>query len=191
LKPSRKARFSFPSRVPSRRSRVGRHRIDEYIHRFSRQEIEARRARPAASNLARTASRQGHDAWIKPRASASSTPLRFRVVRELGHSTPQRVQWFTAVLDGGVAVRCNPKPALAGLKSRSRSFVVVSAAGGAALKAWSCAAATFEPCQVRKEAAVRSTRRVPQGCRAGASEHVVGTARRSTTGARPFIVADG
>src|ERR1700719_2184072 len=28
-----------------------------------------------------------------------------------------------AVLDGGVAVRCNPKPALAGLNSRTRSRV--------------------------------------------------------------------
>ena len=73
-----------------------------------------------------------------------------------------------AVLDGGVAVRCNPKPALAGLKSRSRSSVDRPAASSAALKVWSCAATTFEPCQVRKEAAVRSVRRVPQGCRARA-----------------------
>src|SRR5437868_1099304 len=38
----------------------------------------------------------------------------------------------TAVLDGGVAVRCNPKPALAGLKSRSRSCVDRPTAGRAA-----------------------------------------------------------
>src|SRR5712692_5303339 len=91
-----------------------------------------------------------------------------------------------AVLDGGVAVRCNPKPALAGLKSRSRSRVHRSTAGSAALKAWSCAATTYEPCQVRKEAAVRSARRVPQGCRARASGSVTVAARRSTTGARPI-----
>src|ERR1700724_2860029 len=73
-----------------------------------------------------------------------------------------------AVLDGGVAVRCNPKPALAGLNSRTRSRVRRPTASSAALKAWSCAATTYEPCQVRKEAAVRSVRRVPQGCRARA-----------------------
>src|SRR6266851_883449 len=47
---------------------------------------------------------------------------------------------FTAVLDGGVAVRCNPKPALAGLKSRSRPCVHRPTAGSAALTAWYCAA---------------------------------------------------
>src|ERR1043166_7181529 len=52
---------------------------------------------------------------------------------------------LVAVLDGGVAVRCNPKPALAGLKSRSRSSVHRPTAGSAALKAWSCAATTYEP----------------------------------------------
>ena len=84
-------------------------------------------------------------------------------------STGRRVSRIrVAVLDGGVAVRCNPKPALAGLKSRSRSCVHRPTAGSAALKAWSCAATTFEPCQIRKEAAVRSARRVPQGRRARA-----------------------
>src|SRR5258707_11034347 len=96
-----------------------------------------------------------------------------------------------AVLDGGVAVRCNPKPALAGLKSRSRSSVHRPTAGSAVLKAWSCAATTFEPCQVRKEAAVRSVRRVPQGCRARASGPVTEAARRSTTGARPHGLGGG
>src|SRR5262245_58105456 len=95
-----------------------------------------------------------------------------------------------AVLDGGVAVRCNPKPALAGLKSRSRSCVDRTRVGSAALKVWSCAATTFEPCQVRKEAAVRSARRVPQGNRARVSGSAAVAARRSKTGARP-IVASG
>src|SRR5919108_2619364 len=94
------------------------------------------------------------------------------------------IKYVSAVLDGGVAVRCNPKPALAGLKSRSRSCVDRPTVGSAALKAWSCAAATFEPCQVRKEAAVRSVRRVPQGCRARASGLAAVAARRSKTGAR-------
>src|SRR5918912_511228 len=99
------------------------------------------------------------------------------------------VRFLAAVLDGGVAVRCNPKPALAGLKSRSRLCVHRPTAGSAALKAWSCAATTFEPCQVRKEAAVRSARRVPQGRRARASGPAAAATRRSKTGARPFFGA--
>src|SRR5919202_1405857 len=98
---------------------------------------------------------------------------------------PRSIKLLVAVLDGGVAVRCNPKPALAGLKSRSRLCVHRPTASSAVLKAWSCAATTFEPCQVRKEAAVRSARRVPQGCRARASGLAAEAARRSTTGARP------
>src|SRR6185503_9559840 len=88
--------------------------------------------------------------------------------RELANARRLVSRIPVAVLDGGVAVRCNPKPALAGLKSRSRSRVHRPTAGSAALRAWSCAATTYEPCQVRKEAAVRSVRRVPQGCRARA-----------------------
>src|SRR5438105_13112159 len=118
----------------------------------------------------------------------SGSSVAFPVAQEAGHRADgprEALNLVLAVLDGGVAVRCNPKPALAGLKSRSRLCVDRPTAGSAALKAWFCAATTFEPCQVRKEAAVRSARRVPQGCRARASGLAAVAARRSKTGARP------
>jgi hypothetical protein len=74
-----------------------------------------------------------------------------------------------AVLDGELAVRCNPQPALAGSKSHSRPDAFRTGLRRAALMVWSCAAATREPRQVREEATVSGARRVPQGYRAGAS----------------------
>ena len=100
--------------------------------------------------------------------SIGASPPGHEPAPELVNAREEMGRIGVAVLDGGVAVRCNPKPALAGLNSRTRSRVHRPTASSAALKAWSCAATTYEPCQVRKEAAVRSVRRVPQGRRARA-----------------------
>jgi hypothetical protein len=74
-----------------------------------------------------------------------------------------------AVLDGELAVRCNPQPALAGSNSHSRPGVFRTGLRRAALMVWSRATATREPRQVWKEATVNGARRVPRGYRAGAS----------------------
>jgi hypothetical protein len=89
------------------------------------------------------------------------------------------------VLDGEVAVPCNPQPATAGLNSLLRSSFLGKAAGQVALKARSCAMKTCEPRQDRKVAAVNRKLHVPQGHLAGAGCPAGVRGARSGKGARP------
>lgn len=66
-----------------------------------------------------------------------------------------------AVLDGEVAVPCNPQSAIAGLNSCSRSLLCKVWLMQVVLKNGSYATETHEPRQVRKEAAVSGIFRVP------------------------------
>jgi len=70
-----------------------------------------------------------------------------------------------------------PQPAIAGLNSCLRVWLVGSGLLQGATTVGSCAAETFEPCQVLAEAALRKNLRVPQGRLARAT--CAGIARKS------------
>ena len=95
-------------------------RIPETASRLVHQLVQqSTRLLPPASE-----SRQHTGSHFELKTTASNRP---RPPRKLIPPSPPplTVKWAVAVLDGGVAVRCNPKSALAGLKSR---FKVAAAA---------------------------------------------------------------
>src|SRR5215472_18256641 len=73
-----------------------------------------------------------------------------------------------AVLDGEVAVPCNPQSAIAGLKSLSRAASASNEPCEMALRAGPHATGCVEPRQARKGATVRRPSRVPWEYLAGA-----------------------
>ncbi len=67
------------------------------------------------------------------------------------------------MLGGEVAVPYNSQSALARLKSFSRLSVCLVCLVHVVLKIGSCAMSAYEPCQVRKEAALSRLTHVPWG----------------------------
>ena len=90
-----------------------------------------------------------------------------------------------AVLDGEVAVPCNPQSATAGLNSRLRPSFCGVRPVQVAKRAGSCATGTREPRQAREGAAVSGHFRVPQGYLVGAGYSGTARRKRSGAGARP------
>ena len=87
-----------------------------------------------------------------------------------------RINWSSLIMRvrgcarRGASGALNPQPAVAGLNPHPRSSASWSGPYRAAMMVWSCAAATCEPRQVRKEATVNDSRWVPQGHRAVARQ---------------------
>ena len=92
---------------------------------------------------------------------------------------------FPAVLDGEVAVPCNPQSATAGsMPARGLIFLELWWSYGA-MKVGSRATFPCEPRQDREVAAVSKLERVPRGFPAGATGAMQGPVRRSEAGAQP------
>jgi hypothetical protein len=71
--------------------------------------------------------------------------------------------WYAdiVVLAGELAVPCNLQAALAGVNSSPRLDLCEVWSICSVLKVGSCAIRSFEPCQIRKEAALRKKSYVP------------------------------
>jgi len=85
-------------------------------------------------------------------------------------SLPLQVLFRAIVLGGTLGVSCTRNPLHAGPNSLPEGVSHSESTEHVALMVGSCAAGHREPGQVRKEAALSGTLRVPQGCLAGAGD---------------------
>ena len=113
--------------------------------------------------------------WLKE--AVSKTVVRFAPYRGFESHPLRHLNWDyfqlcsscicgkmnVTVLDGEVAVPCNPQSAIAGSNTCLRQLIVEVWSKHVVLTIGFCATETHEPRQVRKEAAVSELFRVPQG----------------------------